>query len=331
MKRFEEIMAGFPALEELSRSGSFPIPGLEQTHVPGGVCNCMTPQGITITEKYIITSAYCNQEKYKHFLTVLKAKGDNAKKLAAEAGHQQHNSVLYVLDKHTHRLLGELTLDDATHAGGLAYDGTYLWVCKDTDRKMSAIRLTDIDAALSQGTPAVAQVHYTATCKIGGNAGFAFYYDSMLWIGDARTKEEGHLVAYRIRSNGGKLSLKKAYCIGLPKLAQGAAIVDLWGATYLAILVSGGHINPSVVRTYKLDLSSGSKKIFLDDKDCPMVRKFLLPPMGEDIAVDGTGAEATVYTLFESGSAPYRNVAAYQCASIVDRVIMAPAGLWFKA
>lgn len=56
----------------------------------------MTPQGMTLTENYLLISAYC----YDH----------------------RHHSVIYVLDRQTGIHLKTIPLPDLPHAGGLAYD-----------------------------------------------------------------------------------------------------------------------------------------------------------------------------------------------------------------
>src|SRR5699024_4818293 len=90
-------------------SDTYIIPGLNgtQTCTPAGTaafCTSMTPQGLAVTKDYLFISAYCHTG--------------------------QHNSVLYMIDKHTHTFIKEIVLPGRSHVGGLAYDPVHqnLWV-----------------------------------------------------------------------------------------------------------------------------------------------------------------------------------------------------------
>lgn len=99
--------------ENKKQKGTYIIPGLEATRTLAlanesiAMCTSMTPQGITTTEKYILITAYCYT--------------------------QQHNSVIYVVDKETHKFVKEIILEGIPHSGGIAYDKAEknIWVCSN--------------------------------------------------------------------------------------------------------------------------------------------------------------------------------------------------------
>ena len=67
------------------------------------MCTTMTPQGLAVTEDYVFVSAYCHAKK--------------------------HNSVIYMINKESHRFIKEIILPGQPHVGGLAYDSEHqiLW------------------------------------------------------------------------------------------------------------------------------------------------------------------------------------------------------------
>ena len=71
--------------------GTYIIPGLKYTRTflnaqgtKQAVCTSMTPQGLAVTDEYVLVSAYCHTAK--------------------------HNSVIYVINKETHRFIKEVVL-----------------------------------------------------------------------------------------------------------------------------------------------------------------------------------------------------------------------------
>ena len=91
--------------------GTYVVPGLLSTETQvfeeknsSAICTSMTPQGLAVTEDYLIVSAYC--------------------------GSKTHNSVLYLIDKKSHEFIKEIVLRNKSHVGGLAYDPIHqnLWI-----------------------------------------------------------------------------------------------------------------------------------------------------------------------------------------------------------
>lgn len=93
-------------------NAKYTIPGLMQTVTRDSTgqnvttCSNMVPQGIAFIGggDYLVISAYCNCGA-------------------------KHRSVLYLIDGLTREYLVTLILDANMHAGSIACDGTYIWVC----------------------------------------------------------------------------------------------------------------------------------------------------------------------------------------------------------
>ena len=113
----------------------------------------------------------------------------------------------------------------------------------------------------------------------------------------------------------------------MPILAQGAMLADIGDKTYLAISVSGGRVNPSIVHRYEIDMTKVEKGKVLKLEDCKSLGTLELPPMMEEITIDPE--TQAVYTQFESASSPYADVEGNPCKTIVDRVCVSSLEDWF--
>lgn len=125
----------FDGREKEKEYGTYVIPGLKNTRTlltekgaTPAMCTSMTPQGLAVTEDYVLISAYCSTQK--------------------------HNSVIYVIDKEKHNFIKEVVLPGQPHVGGLAYDPEHkiLWyssningIAQAVSIKMDTIEAYDYD------------------------------------------------------------------------------------------------------------------------------------------------------------------------------------------
>ena len=101
------------------------VPGLKATKTPNAetgeveVCTTMTPQGVTVAGDYLLTTAY----DHDGF----------------------HNSVMYIQDLKTGKLLNTVVLNGRPHVGGLTYDAKNdnIWICgrRNNAAEVFAIKL----------------------------------------------------------------------------------------------------------------------------------------------------------------------------------------------
>ena len=106
---------------------SIPVPGLAHTDVNGTDCTTMVPQGICFADDYMVLSAY-----------------DSA---------GSRNSVLYVIsntDGKNRQYLMTLVLPTKAHVGGVAFDGTYLWV--SNGKSVSSIKYSTLNSTVTSTT-----------------------------------------------------------------------------------------------------------------------------------------------------------------------------------
>ncbi len=321
---FAKSVEKFPALARISSAATFGIPGLALTRVDEGLCECMTPQGICVAGPYVLITAYCNINKYRDELEKHATKGGNPKKLEAAKNHPQHKSVIYVVDKESLEHIATVALPDCTHGGGISYDGTFVWVAKDNERKMSAVLFSELERVIHYG---FGTVRYLKTVNVKCQASFTITYGDRMWVGNTFSRTMGTLVGFRVKNVLGIPRLVRDGEIEMPVLAQGAMLADIGDKTYLAISVSGGRVNPSIVHRYEVDMSKVEKGKVLKLEDCKSLGTLELPPMMEEITIDPE--TQAVYTQFESASSPYADVEGNPCKSIVDRVCVSTLEDWF--
>ena len=321
---FENAIEKFPTLARISSAATFGIPGLALTKVDEGLCECMTPQGICVAGPYVLITAYCNINKYREELEKHATKGGNPSKLEAARNHKQHKSVIYVVDKESLEHIATVALPDCTHGGGISYDGTFVWVAKDNERKMSAVLFSELERVIHYG---FGTVRYLSTVNVKCQASFTITYGDRMWVGNTFSRTTGTMVGFRVKNVLGIPRLVRDGEIEMPVLAQGAMLADIGDKTYLAISVSGGRVNPSIVYRYEVDMSKVEKGKVLKLEDCKDLGTLQLPPMMEEITIDPE--TRAVYTQFESASSPYADVEGNPCKSIVDRVCVSTLEDWF--
>ena len=255
---------------------SAPIPGLEHTDVNGTDCTTMVPQGICFAKDYMIVSAYDSEGKC--------------------------NSVLYVLsnsDGKTRTHLMTLVLPVKAHIGGVAFDGTYLWV--SNGKNASSIKYTTlvstVQTAVAGNKKSVA-VDFYATCATATTASFLTYSDGMIWAGEFKEKGDssGRMYSYVISSDGKKLTRK--YHMTLPDRIQGACFKN----GYLILsrsdsrnISSSGYI--SELRIYKYSKPDSDGSIAKNS----VVKVVDLPPMVVGVVTGST----YLYSLYESAATQY--------------------------
>jgi Fibronectin type III domain./Bacterial Ig-like domain (group 3). len=271
-------------------SKSYVIPGLATTNVDGFSSTTMCPQGITFTENYLLQTAY---------------------DLSGE-----ENSVIYVMDKNSRELLTTLVLPSQTHAGGIGYDGTNIWV--PTGKKVSSIPVTDIDEAVASGN-AYVKVSYLTTCSINNVGSYITYYDNKLWVGTYDELKQTYMYSYDIYDKDSNPTLEQVDAIYMPTRVQGAAFTSQ-GTLILSRscqLYKGLRGYMRQLDVYRPDFANENNGIILLGDVGNTVE---MPSMNEDIAIDG----AYLYVNFESAAfdkASYKmdRICAFKLSSITKK------------
>ena len=255
------------------------------------ICTSMTPQGLAITENYVFVSAYCHTKK--------------------------HNSVIYMINKETHRFIKEIVLPGQPHVGGLAYDSEHqvLWYSSNTQELAQAVSLTmdTIEAYDYDESRHPIDVNQISSLYGIVRDSFMTFYEGCLYVGCFTKYTESAIARYPV-DNQGKLirtsdeSLGMNFDMAVP-LDYSTISEQAQGMTFYndKLLLSHSYgILPSRVVFYE----KSDKRLYVDENSAISYR---FPERIEQIFVDGDD----LYVLFES--AAY----AYSAASmnIVDRVL----------
>ena len=299
LENFEELYGlAFEKNADELEYGTIVIPGLKTTRSLTaneseiGICTSMTPQGLCIAEDYVLISAYCHTNT--------------------------HNSVIYVIDKNTHRFIKEIVLKDKNHVGGLAYDKVHkmVWVSTDHDGRAAASafslkRLEEYD--LNQSGKPITYIYDYDLYTLERDS-FMTYENGFLYIGHFSSKKRSVVQKFRIEKNGG---LKTRWGTGfgieemiavpeemriIPKKTQGFAVYQ-----DKVILAQSYGVEKSELLVFHYD------DIMYRTEPQYTLNKIVMPQKLEQIYIDGKD----LYILFESAAYAYRA----QPFPKVDRVL----------
>ena len=243
---------------------SYVKPGMINTNVGGFNSYNMCPQATTFAGKYLLMSAYDRAE--------------------------EENSVIYVMSKSTRKLVTTLVLPDQYHVGGMAYDGTNLWISHGNS--VAAIKYTTIASAASK-KKAYANVNYAAVVKVETAASYLAYYKGLLWVGVCYERGNQPLYSYTIGSKSGTPTLTVKDKKMMPSRVQGIAFLKD-GSLVLSrsnLYTKGAPYYIAQLEYYKPTWSGKTIKALGKCKNvCQQ------PTMNEGIAVNGS----YLYVAYES-------------------------------
>lgn len=235
------------------------------------VCSSMTPQGLTLTEKYLIISAYCP--------------------------NHTHHSVLYVMDRLSGIQIKTIVLPDFPHAGGLAYDPCHqkIWLSNTLGKQaaIAAICLTDIENYSDASQPIPYQE------KIGlqelPRASALTYDHNYLVVALFALKTHGRIVCYPIDqvedSPDYSLLASPTGSLAIPEKIQGVTFYK----NYILFSQSWGRQAGKILIFDILQTTD-----FSDLRQA--IKMIPTPPYLEQIFIEGDH----LFALFESGAANYR-------------------------
>lgn len=271
----------------MDHHGLITIPGLKQCpsinygNRKKSTCTSVTPQGITVCEKYIFISAYCHAHK--------------------------HNSVIFELERRTGKVIKEIVLGDLTHVGGLAYDKLHevLWIASEVPSSkggkltrragVASIRQREIDAY--DFSKEKKPIEYSAkSATMFPRASFITYYSGYIfsgyWVKSKSTSSNA--AGFRIMPDGITIDSKPTMIASIPGRVQGMAFYR-----DKVILTRSYGLSESKIEVFDLRINCGS---FATNR---LVQQLVLPQMLEQIYAYDDKA----YTIFESGAFAYRSTA----------------------
>lgn len=249
-------------------SKSFVIPGVSGTDVDGFYSKDMCPQGITFAKSYLLLSSYDRKK--------------------------EENSVIYMMDKSSRKLVMTIVLPNKTHAGGIAYDGENLWVTQTNT--VRSISFAEIEAAVKAGQKEYL-ANYNTICELTHTAGSLTYYREKLWVASYDELLSGYLGAYSIRGKSSSPELEMVALTRIPSKVQGLTFTGsgtlILSRSCQTNALQRGFLH--ILDIYKPDLAKLSKgTIALGG----LKKTVEMPTMNEEIAISGK----YLYVNFESAA-----------------------------
>ncbi len=297
-KQLKQVMSiEFPMLSNKLKK-SYVVPGMKATETLTGefravsVCTSMTPQGMCVTDDYLLISAYCHAHK--------------------------HNSVLYMLDRTTGAYIKTIALAGQAHVGGMAYDEEHrnVWVSGGVSGAAKAVCYT-LDSIeqydISAGKPLRAIYNYTLATIVRNS--YMTYADGSLLIGLFRSGKTSGLEWFHLNEEGGLNSqISASYdayheYVSTDFVAVTSGEVQSAAQSDSTLLLSksyGPYDSVLQVHTWE------EGKISFRDDDADKTYRF--PQKLEQICI----ADGQVYCLFESPAYCYRA----QPVLCIDRVLV---------
>ena len=284
---------GYPELTQLLESTDEPktyaIPGLTSAiniHASGkdkgkvGMASDMVPQGVAVTERYIIVSAYCESKDF--------------------------HSVLWVLDRKTRDYVKTVVLDGTDHVGGIAYDFDHhiLWVAATTDDGRAAagcLSMDRIDAYDFDDNNACLDYERVYALEGIERTSFVALFENELYAGCFYPRKEGVLCCYALDEDGYPTPVKDNTYDAIPE--QTVSIPDeIQGMAFVQnIIVLSRSYGPHDARLMAYEYTDVYDLSDLTDNNC--LYSGVLPPYLEQICVDGDD----LYLVFESCAERYRS------------------------
>ena len=246
------------------------IPGLKSTMIPQGMC------------------------KYGDFIYV-----------SAYDSNGNINSCIYVIRSSTGGLEKTIWLkDNRTTVGGLATDGSYLYIASSTTGKVGIVSLDTLNSSYSNQTIDITYVSALSDANKSITCSYCTYDTSrnLLWVGIYN--RDGESYAYGYETNGtNELTLQCK--INVPAKTQGLFFVD----NYVYFSTSYGRNNTSNIRKC---IVSGSGLSYTHT----VQETIEVPPTSENIFIENN----KLYILFGNAASYYYNDSSNPTRYAVDRI-----------
>ena len=229
------------------------IPGMPQTKEDDFLNNYIfsesqCPQGICITEDYVLITSYSEEED---------CMGE-----------------LMVFDITTGEYLLTFGMDSLSHLGGITYDGENVWVCNSNNNSVERISYDFIQLMATENPKEfVDATEVVDVYKVKNKPSCITYYGGRLWIATHTLLWKSNMFAYYYNSESNELEALNKYRI--PAKVQGVTF-DGNGKVYLS--TSYGRNCSSYLKIY-------SSLINLSSEPGKPEKEIEMPPGSEEIDI----------------------------------------------
>lgn len=197
---------------------------------------------------------------------------------------------LMVFDRESGDYLVTLGMKKKSHLGGIAYDGSNIWICHSNSRTLERIPYEYVQK-IAEDAPGycIDASALSDEYELKNTPSCITCYGGRVWVGTHTKIFGSEMLSYSYDEESDTLTAFSRY--NIPSKVQGIAF-DRNGQVYLSI--SYGRNNSSYLKVY-ISLLSLTKH-----PDEPQV-KVEMPPCSEEIAI----ADDNIYVVFESASRKY--------------------------
>lgn len=197
---------------------------------------------------------------------------------------------LMVFDRESGDYLVTLGMKKKSHLGGIAYDGSNIWICHSNSRTLERIPYEYVQK-IAEDAPGycIDASALSDEYELKNTPSCITCYGGRVWVGTHTKIFGSEMLSYSYDEESDTLTAFSRY--NIPSKVQGIAF-DRNGQVYLSI--SYGRNNSSYLKVYTSLLS------LTKHPDEPQV-KVEMPPCSEEIAI----ADDNIYVVFESASRKY--------------------------
>ena len=197
---------------------------------------------------------------------------------------------LMVFDRESGDYLVTLGMKKKSHLGGIAYDGSNIWICHSNSRTLERIPYEYVQK-IAEDAPGycIDASALSDEYELKNTPSCITCYGERVWVGTHTKIFGSEMLSYSYDEESDTLTAFSRY--NIPSKVQGIAF-DRNGQVYLSI--SYGRNNSSYLKVYTSLLS------LTKHPDEPQV-KVEMPPCSEEIAI----ADDNIYVVFESASRKY--------------------------
>lgn len=254
-------------LKKAKYNKSIVMPGMLNTNVAEFGCTSMVPQGITFVKSYLLMTAY---DKNK-----------------------VENSVIYVINKSSKKLVTTIILPNKAHAGGIAFDGKNLWITQA--ETLRSIPYSQVEEGIKKKEKYIEVTKYATKETLTHRAATITYYEGILWVSSYNELKAGVLGSYQINNKSTKPELVLCQTIKMPTRVQGIEFTE----DGLLLVSRSCQTDPKKRGFYhRLDVYKPNLE-YVEDGEITLgkVRNYFdMPSMNEEIAISGN----YLYVNYES-------------------------------
>ena len=267
-----------------------PIPGMLFTCVNDDgskMSDSYIPQGMCSTGTYWLVTAYDSNKKYP--------------------------SVIHVIDPEEKQLVSTVSLPNKYHVGGIAFDGSRIWLTGDTSDKykdrpfVQYIKYDDFLDLIEKSVAEVTEDGISGKIYIKNKPSFLECEGGRLWVGTyigTKGTKEGYVYGYPISDteDGDVLNTTLFSVITeIDSSAQGMDIEDEYLYVSSSYNGSSASIKSSFVTKYEISPSlNGTPYLSVGDREQTRIE---VPKMNEEILVE----DDLIHINFESAAKRWKN------------------------